>query len=458
MKLRIRLTISFTLLVAVILFIFSVFIYFSSEDFRKDQFKERLRDKANNTAKLLLEVQEVDKYLMNIIDRNTRTLVNEYICIFDQDHELLYSSYKNDKEVEILRNVIPEIIKHKECHFNYEDKEAIGIVYNFNNKNYFVTTSATDTYGNGKTNYLKWLLIFSFLASIIIILLTGYLFSKQALYPITQVVQDMDKISASNLNTRLKERKSKDEIYTLTKTFNKMLDRIEEAFNLQKNFVRDASHELRTPLTSITSQIDVTLLKSRENEEYRETLVSIREDISRMNSMVNGLLHLAQSYTDVYSLSVKPVRVDEIIFECQKDLQKIYPDMTIYVDWEKLPETENDLYISGSDQLLKTMFNNLADNAYKFSDDKKVHIRIFFDEFNIQIRYTNTGKVVSDEEIYKIFEPFYRGKNSQDTPGSGIGLSLVIRIVEFHNGTISFNTDGKSQTSILLSLPKIKQT
>jgi len=454
MKLRTRLTIVFSVLVAIIIFIFSFFIYLSSEDFRSEQFVERLRDKANTTIKLLVEVQEVDKPLLEIIDRNTRSLINEFICIFKSNGDLVYASYPYNDEISILRNEINNIKSSKEHHFKYKLKEAIGITYHFEEEKYYVIASATDTYGIGKIRYLKWLLVFSFSVSIFVILLTGFIFSRQALTPITQVINQMEKISASNLNIRLKEQKNRDEIYFLTHTFNKMLDRIEEAFNLQKNFVRDASHELRTPLTSITSQIDVTLLKERNNKEYEDTLTSIREDISKINAMVNSLLQLAQSHTDLLKISSYPIRIDEVLFECQKEMQKIHTDFSAKIEWGKVPESDNECYVIGNEQLLKTVFYNLSDNAYKFSDNKKVRIIITITQKNIEIIFKNTGQTLNKDEHQKVFEPFFRGCNSQSTPGSGIGLSLAKKILEFHSGEIYVISSCENETTILVTLPR----
>lgn len=456
MKLRTRLTIVFSLQVAILLIVFSVFIYYSSEDFRAEQFRERLRDKANSTAKLLIEVQEVDLQLLAIIDRNTRTLINEFVCIFDKKGEMLYASYPDKPEIDALKVFIPEIQQEKEYNFSYKNKEAIGIVFTSGIDDYYVIASASDMYGIGKMTYLKWLLLFSFSASIIIIIISAMVFSKQALSPIAHVISQMAKISASNLNSRLNQRKSKDEIQYLTNTFNQMLDRIEEAFELQKNFVRDASHELRTPLTSVTSQIDVALLKERDSNEYRETLQSVREDIAKMNSMVNGLLQLAQSFTDLHRITTLPLRIDELIFECQKDMQKIHPDLSVNIQWERFPDSEEECYVNGNEQLLKTLFVNLTDNAYKFSDNKKVNITLRFDDTRFIVLFSNTGKAVDTGEQHRVFEPFYRGINSYTTTGSGIGLSLVKRIIDFHKGTVMYESKPPGETSVTVTLPKAK--
>jgi signal transduction histidine kinase len=457
MKLRTRFTIVFAMLVAVILLLYSVVIYYSSEDFRSVQFRERLKDKAQSTIKLLIEVQEVDKPLLEIIDRNTRTLINEFICIFDSKSELLYASYAYRDEIEILNSHISTIANEKEYHFAYHDKEVIGIVYRYENEDFYVFAAGTDTYGIGKITYLKWLLIISFSISIIVIIITGLIFSRQALTPISHVVHEMDQISASNLNIRIKEPVNKDEIFYLARTFNSMLNRIEEAFDLQKNFVRDASHELRTPLTSITSQIDVTLLKERESHEYRDTLISIREDISSINSMVNSLLQLAQSFTDLFRISFTPLRVDEMIFEAQKEIQKAYPAFAVNTEWENTPETEDDFYINGNEQLLRTLMVNILENAYKFSDNKRVGISISFDKSYLKIVFSNTGPTIKPDEYQKVFEPFYRGHNARDRAGSGIGLSLVKRILSFHKGEVSIFVESPNITRVTITLPKISK-
>ena len=126
---------------------------------------------------------------------------------------------------------------------------------------------------------------------------------------------------------RVNTRDSKDEIAHLAQTFNRMLDRLEEAFVIQKAFVSNASHEMRTPLTAISAQIEVTLMKAREREEYEKILYSLLDDIRQMSALTNGLLALAQSGLSDKALEMKKLRVDEILWSVRSDFLRRKPDL-----------------------------------------------------------------------------------------------------------------------------------
>jgi len=120
------------------------------------------------------------------------------------------------------------------------------------------------------------------------------------------VISQVDKITASNLNRRVKAGNGRDEIAQLALIFNQMLARLEEAFAVQKSFVAHASHEIRTPLTAITGQIEVTLFQERTSQEYRQVLGSLLEDVRSITRLANGLLELTQRPFRVFRPKVTP--------------------------------------------------------------------------------------------------------------------------------------------------------
>jgi signal transduction histidine kinase len=452
MKIGNRLTIQFSIIVATILILFSISVYYFSQNFRKTKISRRLTDRAFTTARLLLEVKQVDKDLLKLIDKNSNVLPEELVEIYnDKFHKIYYSSEYDT--IIYPKNIFINILKNGVVYFNNKNKDAIGGVYKFNNSNYFVLASAKDLYGKGKINDLEILLVICLGISIIITIAAGKIFSKRTLSPILQVIRQVDNITASNLNSRVNEGNKKDEIALLSITFNNMLERIESAFEMQRNFALNASHELRTPLTSITGQIEITLLNKRTVTEYEKILKSILEDIKSLNEFSNGLLDYAQSCIDVSSLMIKEIRIDELILQIQKETNKKYPQYNIFFNFNEYTENEDKLIVFANEGLLKIAFSNIVNNACKFSNDKSVSILIDFGNDDVILKFIDKGIGIPNEDIDKIFIPFFRSKNTSQDEGFGLGLSLVDKIIKIHNGKIHINSTLNIGTVVIIELP-----
>ena len=237
MKIRNRLSLQFTLIVASILILFSASVYFFSAIYRHNEFSGRLKEKALTTAKLFIEVDEVDSALLKIIDKNAvNILPHENVVIFDSTEREIYRSNDGDHRT-FDASLIDKIKTEKEYSFGDENFESVGLAIHARSKNYLVIASAEDLYGKSKLHYLRLILLFGFIGSLAIALLSGWFFSGQALKPISQVVKEVDEITGYNLNKRVGEGNRKDELAQLAITFNHMLDRVEHAFQIQKSLL-----------------------------------------------------------------------------------------------------------------------------------------------------------------------------------------------------------------------------
>src|SRR5690606_31852147 len=165
--------------------------------------------------------------------------------------------------------------------------------------------------------------------------LSGWFYAGRALRPISKVVNQVADISIINLDQRVDEGNGKDEIAQLARTFNEMLSRLEASFLLQKNFIANASHELRTPFTAITGRLEVTLLSTRNNDEYRAVIESVLEDIRSLNKLFNKLLLLAQASTEDRERKMQHLRVDELLWQTKDELIKLSPTYQITIDLDE---------------------------------------------------------------------------------------------------------------------------
>lgn len=251
MNIRSRITLRFITIVAIIISGASVLIYILSADYRRDEYYKRLYDKANNTAKLLIEVDEVDINLLRKIEKdNPTSLENEKIIIYDFKNTLLFST--DDKHIIFIDSTLLSTIRlEDEIRYRQGMYEVLGFLFKGRYDRFVVIAAATDIYGTNKLSNLRNILIIVFISSIVVVSVSGWFFAGKALHPITQVVHRVDNISISSLDLRLNEGNGQDEIARLSQTFNRMLDRLETAFKAQKDFISNASHEFRTPLTVI---------------------------------------------------------------------------------------------------------------------------------------------------------------------------------------------------------------
>lgn len=452
MKIRNKLTYRFALIVASILLIFSVAIYYFSASYREQEFDRRLIDKGLTTARLLIKVDEVDMRLLRIIDRNNLTaLQNEKITVYDSLYNKIYSS-DDDPEIPVGIDLFRDIKNKREVFFNHLNNEAVGILYEENDNRFFVIVSAYDQFGINKLRNLRLILIVGFIFSMGAVFLAGWVFSGQAIKPISQIINEVKEISISKLHLRIHEGNGQDEIAQLAVQFNQMLSRLEQAFEMQKSFVSNASHELRTPLTTIRAQLEVSLTDERKKTEYKDILESVLEDINNLINLSNGLLDLAQVGSGIAGPGLKKIRLDELLFQCVSEVSKKYSTQINFNVSDSL-EDERMFIILGNEQLLKTAFINLLDNACKFSDSKPVIINSKFAENAMVISIQDSGVGIRPGELSHIFDPFYRGSNVRNVTGHGIGLSLSHKIIQLHGGELEISSKLNEGTTATICLP-----
>jgi signal transduction histidine kinase len=263
----------------------------------------------------------------------------------------------------------------------------------------------------------------------------------------------VNEISAQNLARRIQMGSSKDEWYYLSYTFNELLNRLQDSFDLQRRFISNASHELSTPLTSISSQLEVSLLKDRSPEEYRKVMSSILQDVRHMNKLTQTLLEFAKASGSSGGLEFHLIRVDEVLMRIPSELQKISKDYIVSLQFAELPEEESALLVFGNEELLFTALKNIVVNACKYSSDHKASIRFHAETGRMIIHIEDHGVGIPEEELEHIFQPFYRVEEDKKVGGFGLGLSLASRIIKLHKGEIQVTSKRGEGTSFTVKLP-----
>jgi signal transduction histidine kinase len=437
-KIAINVSIAFSILFGLA----ATYIYISFSNFRKEEFEDRLAEKALTTAKLLLEVKEVDNKLLKLIDQNTiNKLYNEKTLVFDGQYNLIYRSLDN---YSISYNKSDLILLNNEKRFykTNGDKELLGIYLPLENGDYYVLISAEDKYGYSKMRYLLYSLLITYIISIALVWLLTYFFIKKLLRPLDEFQNNITSITVNRLNAHLVESDSQNEINLLTKAFNKMLNRLEESFNTQKEFTSNASHELYTPLTRISLQLENLINQEGHNKNTLNYLKNINNDIHQMADLINSLLILAKINQDEIRKKFEIIRADDLIFDAFNQMKKNYPDFTLHFEIQDNPDIDSNLEIQGIKSLLTIVILNLFKNAYLYSQDKKVVVIISqLDTNTTEIIITNKGNTLTKEEQSKMFNAFARGNNATNIQGSGLGLRIAKRILDYHQATITYHTE-----------------
>ena len=436
MKIRMRLTLLFTSLVAALLLAFALSVYYNTSKEREEEYFKWLKQQATTKANLLFDTKVAPDMLQLIYKKAPDALFQEEVAIYDTASNLLYHDAANVDKAKQTRGMIDSILAQKEVQFYVGNVQVEGFLYEHNNKQYIITSAATDGYGLVKQMELRNTLILSFLAAIVVILFVGRFLAMKALEPVSSLVEKVKSITATNLDLRVNEGNRKDEIAALAITFNEMLDRLEKSFDAQKHFVSNISHELRTPLTAMLAEMQLTLHKERDITEYKETIVRIVQDTRKLIRLSNSLLDLAKANYDQTEISFKTIRVDEVLLDAHNDVLHNNIGYKINIVFEK--EIDNDSFISikGNEYLLKVAFINLMENGCKFSANKQSTISISYNEEHIILCFSDNGVGINSKEVNQIFTPFYRGSNKKFADGNGIGLFLTQKIIVLHGGTI----------------------
>jgi signal transduction histidine kinase len=442
-------------MVAVILLLFSVAIYTVSANYRQEEFYDRLKSKARTTCRLLVKVNGIDKNLLKVIDQNTLTeMLDEKVLIFNSKNELIYSSV-DDKLITYHASLLTEVREKKHIEYIEGDSEIIGLLYEEGEEPLVVLASAYDKFGKSKLKNLLQTLAWGLTGGIGLTILLGIYFAGNSLRPISRINEQVSLITAQNLDQQLDEGNRKDEIAQLAINFNTVLNRLHKAFEQQKSFVSHASHELRTPLAALKSEVQLGQRFTKNDPLLTEVFDNLFSDTERLISITNNLLFLARSVENMGTVKTSTVRIEDISFLAKEELLAAHPNYTIVIDYDNIPENENDTVIQGNEELLKRVLLNLMDNACKYSDDNTVKLFIATDSTFCIVKVTDQGIGISPKDLPFIFDPFYRSTPTSNVPGFGIGLSICQRIVDLHHGSLTVTSVPGTGSTFTLRLNHI---
>ena len=290
---------------------------------------------------------------------------------------------------------------------------------------------------NNKADYKRNSLIISTLLA----LLGGvavYFISGHALRPIREFSDKIEEVRAQNLSDSQIEENNVKELNQLSISYNKMLERLSDAFEIQRQFTANAAHELRTPLALMQVQLDLyNSTKHPENDaDTLQTIKMVTEQNDKLSRMVKTLLDMSELQTVGRD---DKIMVDAIVEEVLADLEPLAQEKNI-----KLIEKCEKIIMTGSDILIYRLVYNLVENAIKYNHPGgQVTVISYQNEKHIYLSVEDTGNGIPEELRERVFDPFFRvdKSRSRELGGVGLGLALVHEIVRVHDGNIAIKSN-----------------
>jgi len=302
----------------------------------------------------------------------------------------------------------------------------------------------------------RWTLALALPVTLALASVGGLFLASRALRPVDQITRAAQSISAHDLSQRLNLNLPDDELGRLAHTFDAMIARLDEAFRRQRRFTADASHELRTPLTIIKGNLSLALARLRDADYYRQVLGEVDEEVDQMSRLVDRLLALARADAEGLTLHRETVDLSALLTDLVEQTRplaeakglaltvQIAPDLTVNID----PDAVTQVVL------------NLLDNAIKYTYTSSGRVRLSAhrarpDNSEILIAISDSGPGIPAEHLPHIFDRFYRvdRARSRELGGAGLGLSIARELARAHGGDITVHTVPGEGSTFTVRLP-----
>lgn len=445
MKVQTRLTLLCSIVFGVIFAIISLLIYGLYYKNAERQVYNNLQKTAYITAIFYLEEDELNSKEFEKVKNQFESMVSDASYqIYNDVNEISYGVQQSL----IPPYILDEIRKKESLSFSTDDFRCYGIFYEDNQGDFVVIAKNKKEEFSKQMNLLLWILLGSFVIGIFAIIALSRWVSHIAYRPFQKVINQVNQISTNDLDVQIESPNTKDELQDLINTFNKLLSQISESFIIQKNFVRYVSHEFKTPLASVVGNLEVFSIKDRNPKEYKELSEKLIQEIYHLENILNTLIVVSDLSKDSNIVAV--VRIDELIWEIIHNISE-QSDVKMKVSIDILPQDEQSLLIDkDKTQLFMALFN-LIENAAKYSQGKPIDIHLYKgDQNKLCLSIQDHGIGIPNEQLEDISKPFYRADNAAQQQGSGIGLSIALRILEKNDIKYIINSKVNEGTKINL--------
>jgi Signal transduction histidine kinase len=446
-KISIKLTLVYSIMFSLVLLILNASILYGVKFYFYVQANRQIEDIKTIMIYKVTHINEeanlYDKELFSDIPPKQ----NIAIRIFDKNEKTINTSSEFKYVIKFKQPY------DKSIHIEEEDKHLVFKVIKVDSKAFSTYYLQIVKDMENEYDFIKILFVLMAIADAIGILasiIIGYVVSKKMLKPIDKITKTAENISINNLKERLEVEGPDDELKRLGNTFNKMIDRLQEAFNRQIQFVSDASHELRTPIAVIQGYANLLDRWGKDDREALEKSIhAIKFEASNMADLVEKLLFLAKGDSDTQLIEKKEFMLNELINEVVSESRLIAAKHII-------TNNKNDsVSIIADYKMLKQMLRIFIDNSVKFSQEhSEIDISSEKQRNTVNLTISDSGIGIPENEIENIFHRFYTVDKSRakEKVGTGLGLAIAKWIVDIHHGTIKVESKESQYTKIIVTL------
>ncbi|MCI8371472.1 MAG: HAMP domain-containing histidine kinase [Lachnospiraceae bacterium] len=459
MSIRLKITLWFTLVLLIVVF----FTYLVVWSVNSQVIQKTIRDNLIRTVEN--HVDELEFYTTDgNIDSNQKTEyairfqdgylevdddfleeVNEvYTGLYSEDRTLIYGENpipKATSEQEFADSLIQKIMADGTLYYIFDRKLTLNGL-----EGLWLRGIVSEYQGSIQMSAITRLSLILLPALVLLAVIGGYLLAGRLMRPIRKISDAASQISkGGDLKKRIVIGEGTDELHQLADRFNEMFERLEEAFETERQFTFDASHELRTPVSVIAAQCEYTLERTRSNEEYEEAMQTIQRQGRKMSRLINDMLDITRLENRADSYIQEAVDLTQLVTSVCADMALIQ-ERGITLGWEV---QENIIY-KGNPVLLTRLLTNLVSNAYRYGKEQgHIQVTLRRKEKEIELAVSDDGIGIAIEEQQKIFRRFYQADQSRSNSGTGLGLSMVYEIAQIHGGEIDVeSTLGQGSTFV----------
>jgi signal transduction histidine kinase len=438
--LRLRLALYGAGVVAATLILFGVLLYaLLARSVTNDQ-DTALRIRSNEAVAALGVVPDLTPRAP-VVPVDLRTSNEIFVEVFDSNWSLVYTTA-------VLNGAPPTIgqgLRAAASPAGFDTQGGLRL-YAFQFSSGFVVTGQSTRAPESSLSGVLGFLIISAIPTLVAALIGSWLVAGRALKPLKDVAGAADGIGRTrDFGRRLPGRGSRDEVALLSKSFNRMLDQLQDAFDSQRRFVADASHELRTPLTTIQGNAGLLARGPAVSDQVlRAAAADIAAETARMTRLVDRMLTLARADSGM-SLELGPIELGAIVGEVCRQAGTVHPD-------RELERTTVDATVAGDEDAIRQLIWILLDNALRHARSR-VSVELWIEGEWARLGVADDGSGIPPDERERIFERFYRADRARTGHGAGLGLSIARWIVEQHRGRILAGESAGGGGAIYVDLP-----
>lgn len=422
-------------------FVMLMFVVFLSNRLTYSHIRRELSNELRENAQYMHVRQET-----YILDDEFAFQDEDYVyVILDSEGKLVEGSYPQGfpSDLEVNTGKL-RIVTANGVDYYYQDREYIHSHYTIR----CVVEQSKMSSDYDKFVYLTWVIVFFIIAVSIVV---WKLLERHELQQVNQVVEAVGQIGREkSLSKRIEYDGRFVEIASLAQANNRMLDQLEEVFEIQKRFTSDVAHELRTPITVLMAECEYAAHKMKQDDEVGEAFRVIERQTKKMNGVIVQMLNLSRLDQGKLKLNLEWIDIGEIVEAVCDDISMqstkqvvfktdIAPDFNVYADIG----------------LMTILIQNLLDNAVKYGPEGG-RVWIWSEETGEEylLHIKDEGKGISKENQERIFRRFFRVEKSELVEGFGLGLSLVKRIAEKHHGFVTVESELGVGSTFTLHLPR----